>query len=388
MPAMTSRQRLLAALSLQEPDHIPCCFMSFTILRKRCDEDLFRLAREESELGLDPMVFIPMASRQVRREHPDLRGLPVRFDPSVETVLREDGNILHKEYRTPAGSLTTSVALSEDWPHGNHIPFIDDYQIPRASKPLITGPDDLPALQYLLIPPQKEDVAAFNQEAKTARVFADERGFLLAGGWGVGMDMANWLCGIQNLILLSVTQPDFVSQLLGMIHQWNVQRMQVVLEAGVDLYIRRGWYEGCDFILPRFYHQVVQPMIKAEVELAHEHEAKFGYICTSGTRPMLDHYLETGIDTLIGIDPIQGTHTDIPLMKKKIGSQICLWGGVSGAITVETGTEEAVREAVRQAISSLGPTNFILSPIDNLTVDAPQTWANVKIFIDEWKKKW
>ncbi|HEX9030078.1 MAG TPA: hypothetical protein VF823_12945, partial [Anaerolineales bacterium] len=142
------------------------------------------------------------------------------------------------------------------------------------------------------------------------------------------------------------------------------------------------------FILPRFYHQVVLPLIKTEVDLAHEHGAKFGYICTSGTRPMLGNYLETGIDTLIGIDPIQGTHTDVPLMKAKIGSQTCLWGGVSGAITVETGTEGAVRQAVRQAISSLGPTNFILSPIDNLTVDAPQTWENVKIFIDEWKKNW
>jgi len=30
--------------------------------------------------------------------------------------------------------------------------------------------------------------------------------------------------------------------------------MEVVLSAGVDTYIRRAWYEGCDFI-PRKFHR-------------------------------------------------------------------------------------------------------------------------------------
>ena len=34
----------------------------------------------------------------------------------------------------------------------------------------------------------------------------------------------------------------------------------------------------------------------------------------------------------------------------------------------------------------LGPDGLILSPVDNITVDAPQTWRNVETFIDEWQK--
>jgi uroporphyrinogen-III decarboxylase len=388
MPVYTSRQRLLDAIELQEPDHIPCCFMSFAILRKRFKEDLYNLALAEKELGLDPMMFIPTASRQDRREHPDLRGLPIRFDPLVNTIVFREGDILYKEYQTPEGTLTTSVHISTDWPHGNLIPFIDDYQIPRAIKPLITGPDDLPALQYLLIPPTKEDIAAFMKEAISAKAFTNDKGFLLAGGWGVGSDMANWLCGMKNLMVFYASQPDFVIRLLEMIHQWNIQRMRVLLDSGIDLFIRRGWYEGCDFILPRFYRNMVLPLLKAEVDLAHNHNVKFGYICTSGTRPLLENYLEAGIDTLIGIDPIQGTNTDIHLMKEKLGSKICLWGGVSGAITVENGSEEEVRQAVRLAINNLGPSNFVLSPVDNITEDTPKTWKNINYLIDEWKCNW
>ena len=391
MAGLTSRQRLLAALNLQETDHIPCCFMSFTALRKRYAENRYDQAKAELAMGLDSMLFIPSAPRPERRDHPDLRGLPVRFHPAVRVVEWPEEapgyyGALCKEYYTPAGKLTTGVLRSDDWPHGDHIPFIDDYQIPRAYKPLVAGPRELDALRYLMLPPQAEDIAQFKQEAEHAHAFVAEHGALLAGGWGVGMDMADWLCGMQNLMVQTMEQPDFVADLLEMIHVWNKQRMEVVLSAPVDLYIRRAWYEGCDFVMPGFYRDAILPRLRAEVDLAHEHGAKFGYICSSGTKPMLDFYREAGMDVLIGIDPVQGTHTDMPWMKQKLGDRVCLWGGVSGAVTVELGDEEKVRSAVRHAIQTLGPAGFILSPVDNITVDAPLTWRNVDIFIDEWRK--
>ena len=389
MKTLNSRQRLLRALAHQDVDYVPCSFMSFTILRNRHKQDLYALAQAEREMGLDPMLFIPTLSRGQRRDHPDLRGLPVRFHPDVKTKTWQEGDSLtdrlFKEYETPAGNLSTSVRLSHDWPHGEFLPFIDDYQIPRADKPLVTSPKDLEALQYLLIPPQEADIQALEAEASIARSFAEQNGVLLAGGWGVGMDMANWLCGMQNLMILIHEQPGFVSQMLEMIHQWNMRRMEIVLSADIDLYIRRAWYEGCDFVTPKFFQREVLPRLKAEAALAHEHGVKFGYICSSGTKPMLDYYNEAGIDVLIGIDPIQGTYTDMPLMKEKIGEQVCLWGGVSAAVTVERGSEEEIRSAVRHALETLGPRGMILSPVDNFTMDEPSTWSNIDIFIDEWK---
>jgi uroporphyrinogen-III decarboxylase len=378
---------MLRTISLQSADYIPCCFMSFTALRQRCQEDLYALVKAERRMGLDSMLFIPSAPRPQRVEHPDLRGLPLRFHPDVKVKEWQVGDTLHKEYLTPAGPLTTAVRLSADWPHGGHIPFVDDYQVPRAIKPLITQPAELDALRFFLQPPSEADRLQFYQETLRARAFAAEEGVLLVGGWGIGMDMANWLCGMQNLMFLVMDHPDMVVNLLEMIHSWNMQRMELVLSAPVDLYLRRAWYEGCDFITPNFYRTAVLPRLKAEVDLAHAHGAKFGYICSSGTRPLLDYYLEAGIDVLVGIDPIQGTHTDMPLMKEKLGHRVCLWGGVSGAVTVELGTESDVRTAVQHAVQGLGPAGLVLSPVDNITVDAPQTWANIDIFIDEWQKQ-
>jgi uroporphyrinogen-III decarboxylase len=254
-------------------------------------------------------------------------------------------------------------------------------------KPLITEPSDLEALRFLLQPPAEQDIAAYRRESGATHRFAAQHGVLLAGGWGVALDMANWLCGMQELMMLAVDKPVFVDTLLGMIHAWNVRRMEVVLAGPVDLYIRRAWYEGCDFITPRFYRTHILPRLRVEVALAHDHGARFGYICSSGTVPMLDFYAEAGIDVLIGVDPIQGTYTDMPRMKQRLGQEVALWGGVSAAITVEQGSEQDVREAVRLALHTLGPRGFILSPVDNLTVDAPRTWQNLAILIDEWQRQ-
>jgi uroporphyrinogen-III decarboxylase len=365
--------------------------MSFAVLRKRFNENWFAAALEELKMGLDPMLFIPSASRAQRPQHPDLRGLPLPIHPDVKTehrVSQENGrSILHKEYETPEGSLTTALKLSHDWPHGNQIPFIDDYQVPRTLKPLVTCKKDLELIKkYFLLPPDDGVIEDFKREHREARVFIEEHNMLLSGGWGVGLDMAFWLCGMQELMYKMIEDPGFVKDLLDAIHKWNIKRMVPVLSEGVDLYIRRAWYEGCDFITPDFYNEAILPALKSETELAHECGTKFGYICSSGHIPMLEAYLASGMDVLIGVDPVQGTHTDMEVLKEKIGHKICLWGGVSAAITVERGTEEEIRGAVRNAIKTLGPKGFILSPIDNITIDVPNTWHNIDIFIDEWKK--
>ena len=39
-------------------------------------------------------------------------------------------------------------------------------------------------------------------------------------------------------------------------------------------------------------------------------------------------------------------------------------------------------------IATLGPQGFVLSPVDNITVDQPRTWQNIEVLIDEWRRHW
>jgi hypothetical protein len=60
---------------------------------------------------------------------------------------------------------------------------------------------------------------------------------------------------------------------------------------------------------------------------------------------------------------------------------------VSGAITVEQGTESETEAAVIRAIEVLGKDGgFILSPVDNLREDTPNAWRNTAKLIKVWQK--
>jgi hypothetical protein len=121
---------------------------------------------------------------------------------------------------------------------------------------------------------------AFTLESEPLIAFARKQGLLVAGGWGIGADLLGWVYGLLPMVYAELDQPEFLSELLGLIAGWNQRRMQVVLDARVDLYIRRAWYENCDFWSPRLWKKFISPSLKAEADLAHQAGAKFGYIIT------------------------------------------------------------------------------------------------------------
>lgn len=394
-PSMSSRERMLAAIANEEPDRVPCCFMIFKALRAQCKDQLDFVERQV-ELGLDTTVGLPVRSARRDRatsEQGDLHGLPVRFAPEVEVKdWREDKPgerypILHRTYSTPAGTLHTAVSKTEDWEQGDRVPLFDDFVIPRARARLIAAPEDLGPLRCLLTMPSDADVAAFRQASQPAKVLAAERDLLVIGEWGSLFDTACWLCGMEELAFMALEQPDFAAALFSILSEWNRRRMEVILDEGVDLFIRRAWYETTDFWSPALYERFILPELKKDVELAHAAGAKLAIISTSSYTPLLDLYLESGVDVLIGLDPVQDSRTDFGLTKRKLAGKVCLWGGVNGFVTVERGTRQEVQEAVRDAIRVLAPGGgFILSPVDNVTLDEPRVWANVQALIDTWRE--
>ena len=122
--------------------------------------------------------------------------------------------------------------------------------------------------------------------------------------------------------------------------------------------------------------------------MVHQAGKKYGYIITSAFEPLLDDMLDANIDVLIGLDPKEGKGTDLCHVKDKFAKKKkAIWGGTSGAVTVETGTQQQTEEAVIQALRILGKgSGFILSPVDNVREDTAKAWKNTHTFIDTWKK--
>ncbi len=396
---MSSRERLLAAIDGAPGAPIPCSFMIFRALRLKC-RDEYEFAERQLEMGLDTRMR--------------LDDLPVRFAPevqieeSVSPGKAGDPPLLTRVYHTPDGDLTSTIKQIEGWPFGDRLPLFSDYIAPRAVRHPVSGPEDLPALRYLLQPPSEADVSAFLEECARRKRFAEERGLLLHGGWrgerwlmtgedqgligqdfgtGCVIDTLMWLCGGTEPLMWAYDQPDFLRELIGVVDDWNRSRLEIHLRAKPDVVFRRAWYEGTDFWSPSLFRQFILPVLRRDVELVHQAGARYAYIITTGMMPVAGMIVEAGVDVIVGVDPGMGKGTTLAEVREKLGGRIGLWGGVSGPLAVEEGTEKDVRSAVETAIAELGQTGrFILSPVDNIRADTEQSWRNVEVFVRRWRE--
>jgi hypothetical protein len=385
---MTSRDRMLAALACQPVDRVPCAFMLYGALHQSSGNYLDFVAGQLA-LGLDAYVELPPRPPVVVNDHYNLHGIPVRYDPRVvvsewvERPTDEVEPVLVKEYLTPAGTLRTEVRQTDDWRWGDHVPFLDDYLEPRSRKFLVGVPGDIERLRYLLVAPTPDERTAFLRECEPVLAFARERDLLVAGGWGVGADVLGWILGLENMMFATYDDPSFLHSLLDVIAEWNRTRMSLVLEAGIDLYVKRAWYENLDFWTPGSWREHLEPIVRADVDLAHSRGARFGYIITANCASLLPALADAGVDVLIGVDPREW---DMKAARQALGDRVCLWGGVNGHLTIEEGAESSVRAEVRDAMAALaGRPGFILSPVDNVRADTPRSRSNVLALVDEWR---
>ncbi len=394
---MNSRERMLATLSCEPVDYIPCSFMIFFNLYDRCKTER-EFVEGQMELGMDAIVHVGRLCSDMHLYgtlHPD-----VRVEEWVED--QEGVRFFCRRLATPAGTLTARVKQWNGWPTEDDFRLFDDWIVPRAEEVLVKPEQDIEKLRYIFGPFKDEDIAALGDEAREMQKIADKHGLLQIGGWkwavrpglyadpGVmGCDAMAWLSGYEDIMVLSITRPDIIREYVDIIHQWNMRQIEIYLDVtGADLIIRRAWYETTEFWTPQAFRDIVAPTLRRECELVHQAGRKYGYIITSAFLPLLDDILDSGVDVLIGLDPEEGKGTDLHVVKEKFSRKgRAIWGGVSGAVTVELGTSKETEEAVIRALKTLGSGGgFILSPVDNVRENTENAWRNTTVFLETWKK--
>jgi uroporphyrinogen decarboxylase len=199
-------------------------------------------------------------------------------------------------------------------------------------------------------------------------------------------DMVAWLMGIEGAMLATEDRPELLHALLEVIEEWDRKRTALVLHQGVDLFIRRGWYENADFWSPARYRELLFPGLRRCAEQVHAAGAKMGYIMSCSLLPLVEQMVEAGVDVLLGIDPAQDRSMDFGKLKSATKNRMALWGGVCGYLTVELGSRDDVGRQVRDAIRLLAPGGgFILAPVTNVRAGTKRAWENVDALVQAWR---
>jgi hypothetical protein len=408
---MNSRERLLAAIGHEKPDHVPmyCWCFGFappphlrwqrngrevahwytmrlehihTLPEPWSVEDDFERVRRWAGLGLDDVLDVspPWAT------HPAVRVRDWQEPPTTAEPYWQ----LCREYETPAGSLRHIVRRTDEkvepgWiTQPTHVPIFEDFNVPRGVRHAVVGPEDLPKLRYLLQDPTAEQLTAYRERMARVKKFAQEQGVLVQGWSAFGMDAAAWLCGVERAVMAAMTESEFFHELMDVISDFDRRRTEMMLDVGgVDMVVQRGWYSATDFWSPALFHKYLTPRIKRLAEITHQAGARYAYTMDCGASAVADELLAAGVDLLYYVDPVQDK-TDLAVVKEKFKGRMAVVGGVSNTVTLHAGSPEEIRQAVHTAVRKLGPSGFILAPVDALFPDT--TWESLQTMIAAWRE--
>jgi hypothetical protein len=408
---MNARERWLAAIRHDKPDHVPlyCQCFGFTApphLRWQHGgrevqhwysmrhehlhtwpepwslEDEFERVRRWASLGVDDVLEVSPPWGV----HPDVRIRDWQEPPKAS----ERYGRICREYTTPAGPLLHVVQRTDEevqpgWVvQADHVALFEDLNIPRGIRHAVVGPEDLPKLRYLLHDPSPRQLADYRERIAKVRRFAGEQGVLVFGWSAFGMDALTWLCGVERTVMAAMTEPEFFQELVDVVYDFDRRRTEMMLEVGgVDVVLQRGWYSSTDFWSPALFQRFLTPGITRLAATTHQAGAIFAYVMTTGAMAMADQLLAANVDLFLYVDPTQ-EKAGLAAVKDKFQGRIALVGGISSAITLYGGTRQEIRQAVHTAVRELGPRGFVLAPVSSLSPDTP--WTNVEAMIEAWKE--
>lgn len=374
---LSSRERMLAAINCEEPDHVP--FVP-SFIGPWVDEywkgkgwmmDMLRMGLDQC-VGLNaPWSHHPDVKVRKWKEHPSGHRYPLIF----------------KVYETPAGNLRQVMNQTEDWPHGDDIPLLSDFVVAggRSVEYLIKGSEDIEKLRYLLWEPSKEQVEGFHEGARKAKALADKYGLLVDAVGGYGGTYLPQICGFQNLLVWITRRPDIVRGLLEIVHEWDLRRVRLLLEEKPDMVTQDGWYDSPVFWSMNGFKQLLEPLVREEIELVHKEGAKFRYVITMGLIPLAETLRNMKIDVVFGVDPI-AERASPEGIRNGFGSEICLWAGINENVIIQQGTHDDVRRAIIDAISAFTPGGgYILSTIGSIL--QREGWEkNGPTMVETWRR--
>lgn len=347
------------------------------------DDDFKRVLAWES-VGIDDILDISVPWGI----HPDVTYSDFEI-PAGEEGGDAQYPVMVRIYKTPAGEVRHSVKKTGDEPAGwpiqpEVVKIIEDYNVPRGIRHVVSGPADIDKVKYLYSPPDNDQKNWVTQRFNEVKRFADEHGVFVQAWTAFGMDAAVWLSGIENATLMAMTDPESFGRFIDNIAETDYARTKLAAEnPGVDMICQRGWYSSTDFWSPELFDVFVFPHLSILTALAHKHGKKFGYVMTTGIEILGPRLADAGVDVLYFIDPVMD---EISLAKaaELFGSRMTLVGGIS-SVSLITNNSIQIHQEVKEAIEVLGSTNrFILHPVDSIFPDTP--WESIETLIEAWKE--
>jgi uroporphyrinogen decarboxylase len=214
------------------------------------------------------------------------------------------------------------------------------------------------------------DVGEINREADEYGNRGLIRGHISAfegfGQPGCWQDAA-CLYGIENLIMASIEDPQWVHDLLNILKERKKVYIASLKGARYDLLELGGGDASTTVISPDIFNQFVAPYDAELIEAAHQAGQRIVYHTCGGMMPILEDIAAMGPDAMETFTPpAMGGDVHLKEAKRRIGDKVCMIGGLDQFHYFKGCSPQETRDEVRRCFEEAGEGGgFILSPSDH-----------------------
>jgi uroporphyrinogen decarboxylase len=374
---LTSRERVLTAIHHEQPDRVPLVIgaSNATGIKMRPYKGIKdiigvqapdRYIYDWPELGT-----AEIDEETMRRLHSDVRGV-LDLEPEEIRKRNRERNP-HTDYVDSWGSGQTETSTG-DWFPGVH-------PLPEARTV-----EDLDAYQSW--PDMSDPTRIAHIRASSERLAEENQFAILATPWLLfPFERAFAMQGMDAFLLNMAKNPDFARAMLEKIAAYCKQLMGRLLEElgdNVDI-IKIGDDLGTQeslMISPKMYREILKPIHADFISFIKTRtKAKIFFHSDGDVAPLIEDFIEIGVDILNPVQTSAGSMSDLHSLKKRFGKDIVFCGGIDTRRVLPFGSTEEVRQEVRRVMQILGPGGgCMIGPVHTVLNDVPP--ENVLAMVD------
>ncbi|MDP6059271.1 MAG: uroporphyrinogen decarboxylase family protein [Pirellulaceae bacterium] len=360
---MTSRERVMAILSLQEPDRVPIDFAQaggdgITAVAYQRLIDHLELPPREGRIMNKMAQSVHVEEDVLQRFRVDFRRLDMgppdnwKDEPVGDNGYRDEWGVVRVR---PKGSYYYDLAES---------PITDDTMdaIDRHPWP---DPEDPGRYRGL-----REKARELHEETDYAVVLNVNSAFFLRCA-----ELRGW----ENFYMDMAGNPEFAYALMERYLEIRLRMAERALEEvgeHIDIVFTSSDDLGMTdrtIVSPEMYRQLIKPLQKKTFDFFKDRTpAKRFYHCDGALYPIIEDFIEIGVEVL---NPIQVSAVgmgDTKKLKQEFGDRLAFWGAIDTNRVLPLGTTADVREEVRQRITDLAPGGgYVLCSVHNIQPEVP-----------------
>lgn len=365
---MTSRERMLAALTLQKPDILPVTTHHVMPYYLKKYQGGISVPEFFDRFGFDAINWhvsqLPDTSKgewvdDTQGERGFLESVRIVSDDwKIEARDVPDQKYPTTSYRivTPQKTLTMKMQSND------YTSWIIEHPVKQR--------EDIEVLaKYLPYP------LCDREGSQKALTEIGSRGILrthvpatidMFGQPGCWQD-ACCLVGTEKLIMDTFDDPIWVHDLLNIIQKRKLSYLNSMEGSAYDL-VELGGGDGCTSVIsPAIFEEFVAPYDKTLIDAAHKRNQRITYHLCGSKMALIDGIAQMGMDALETLTPIaMGGDADLSKIKSKLGDKMCLIGGFDQNNYFVGCDPDTTRDAVKRCFEQAGEGGgYIISPSDH-----------------------